>query len=330
MAVASGGDCEKGKKAMDQGVYILGQGGKGVFETADPDGLSAKHPAWAADVKRLAPWAPTTIPDKNLPETRRPAWISESVPVLSATLICSRCLSTMDGLRHMIDSMGLSPWDSLLAAEQMQGRGQKQRSWISPPGNLYVSWYWPDPGRIHGADPRWQAMASLMAGELTAEVLESFGGEVSIKWPNDLLVNNRKVCGILVENRGGYLIAGIGMNLATAPANTQLIDAYATPAASLREAGLKITPLEFWLRLAETGRKRFYELVGTLSRETFVELVQMRLAWKGRKVAVRTGENEAYTAEIMGICPDGGLMISANRTTRVIYTGSILPPDNFR
>ncbi|MFW5931439.1 MAG: biotin--[acetyl-CoA-carboxylase] ligase, partial [Desulfosalsimonas sp.] len=206
-----------------------------------------------------------------------------------------------------------------------KGRGQRDRSWLSPPGNLYVSWYWPDPGKTEDAAPGWQALASLMAGLLTAEALESFGLKVRIKWPNDLLVNDRKVCGILVENRGGHLIVGIGLNLAHAPGKEGLRDPFAVPAASLKDAGFEITPLKFWSRLAETGRRRFYQLVGSVSPETFVELLHGRLAWKGEQVTIRKSPDEAYTAEILGLSPDGGLVITREKGTETIYTGSILP-----
>ncbi|MGM0787487.1 MAG: biotin--[acetyl-CoA-carboxylase] ligase [Thermodesulfobacteriota bacterium] len=313
---------------MEPGIYILAEGISGLIEPLDADGLAAVHPAWAEDVRRLGPWSEMTIPFKGRPGGGLAALRSGSGSAVSATLICGRCSSTMDGVRYLVDAAGLEPWDCLLAVEQLQGRGQTQRSWISPPGNLYVSWYWPDPGGVRGASEGWRAMASLMAGELTASVLESFGADIRIKWPNDLLANDRKICGILVENRAGMLIVGIGLNLASAPGKNDLTDAFAIPAASLRDAGLEITPLEFWSRLAQAGRSRFYHLVEAMPPDAFMELVHRRLAWKGSRVTVRKSEQDAYNAEIRGLSADGGLIVKTNEKTRVIYTGSILPEDN--
>lgn len=314
---------------MEPGIYILAEGVSGLFEPLDTDGLAAAHPAWAEDVRRLGPWSEVTIPFKGRPGGGIAALRSGSGSEVSTTLICGRCSSTMDGVRYLIDTAGLEPWDCLMAVEQQQGRGQTQRCWISPPGNLYVSWYWPDPGGVKGGSEGWRAMASLMAGELTGSVLESFGADIRIKWPNDLLADDRKVCGILVENRAGRLIVGIGLNLASAPDRNELTDAFAIPAASLKDAaGLEITPLEFWDRLAKTGRNRFYQLVEAITPDAFVELVHKRLAWKGSRVTVRKSEQDAYTAEILGLSADGGLIVETNNKTRVIYTGSILPEDN--
>lgn len=315
---------------MEPGIYILSEGVKGLFEALDADALASAHPAWAADVRRLSPWHEVKIPFKDGPGGVLAAMRSGSGPAVSATMVCGRCSSTMDGLRHMIDSAGLEPWDCLLAVEQMQGRGQTQRSWISPPGNLYVSWYWPDPGGSWAANAGWRSMASLMAGELTAYVLESFGAHVRIKWPNDLLIEDRKVCGILVENRSGFLVVGIGLNLASAPGEKELTDAFAVPAASLRDCGLEITPLEFWYRLSDTGRSRFYQILEAFTPESFVDLVHGRLAWKGRRVTVRKSEQEAFPAQIRGLSRDGGLIVETNGRTEVLYTGSILPAGNIK
>ncbi|MFP4159462.1 MAG: biotin--[acetyl-CoA-carboxylase] ligase [Desulfobacterales bacterium] len=315
---------------MEPGIYILADGLSGFFEPLDADCLAGAHPAWAEDVRRLGPWSEVTIPFKERPGGGLAALRSGSGSGVSATLICGRCSSTMDGVRYLVDTAGLEPWDCLLAVEQQQGRGQTQRHWISPPGNLYVSWYWPDPAVVSGDSGGWVAMASLMAGELTASVLESFGADIRIKWPNDLLADDRKVCGILVENRAGKLVVGIGLNLASAPGRNELTDAFAIPAASLRDAGLEITPLEFWIRLAQAGRSRFYQLLEAMTPDDFVELVHKRLAWKGCRVTVRKSEHDAYIAKIQGLSADGGLIVETDGKTRVIYTGSILPEDNIR
>ncbi|MBS0013370.1 MAG: biotin--[acetyl-CoA-carboxylase] ligase, partial [Desulfobacterales bacterium] len=256
------------------------------------------------------------------------AWHSGGSRLQSRVLICGRCASTMDAVRELIDSCGLSPWDGLVAVQQQKGRGQMARTWISPPGNLYVSWYWPDPESIDGAGPGWRAMASLLAGQVAAEALESFGADVRIKWPNDLLVNDCKICGILVEHRGGRLIVGIGINLVSAPPKDRLTDAFAISAVSLAELGIEVSPMELMLHMAETGRNRIRQLVQNLVPEEFVMQLQKRLAWTGRPVTIRRSQDEAVLGEIRGLAADGGLIVRINGKTSVIYTGSILPEEN--
>lgn len=315
---------------MQPGIYVVGSELAGFFGALDPGRLASSHPVWAADVERFSPWEETRISAKRPGAKEMAAWRAGRGQTDNAILVCGRCTSTMDGLRELIDVAGMRHWDCLAAVEQEKGRGQMQRTWISPPGNIYVSWYWPDPSAFSGAAPQWRSLASLLAGYLVAAVLESFGAEVRIKWPNDLLVGDRKVCGILVEHRGGRLIAGIGVNAVSAPAREQLLDAFAVPAASLSEMGVSLTPLQFLTRLCETGRSRMENLVHSLEPESFVGLVEQRLAWMDREVTIRKSGQEAFCAEIRGLAPDGGLVIRRNGKTQVIYSGSVLSAENIR
>lgn len=93
----------------------------------------------------------------------------------------------------------------VVSDRQEYGRGRRDRTWISAPGAVAVS---------VACEPRWPAsrwgLLSLLAGLRAAETL---GGEISLKWPNDLLVGDEKVGGVLVEGSGGVAVAGCGINL---------------------------------------------------------------------------------------------------------------------
>lgn len=104
---------------------------------------------------------------------------------------------------------------ALFAELQTAGRGRRGRQWVSPFGaNLYLSvaWSWP-------AWPRELSALSLAVGVACAEALETLGiRSVRLKWPNDLLVDGRKLGGILIEHRGEAggacrVVIGIGLNL---------------------------------------------------------------------------------------------------------------------
>lgn len=312
---------------MEPGVYLLGSGREPLFEAIDPDKLAVSHPAWEKDAKRLSPWVRTEIASGH-EGSGFAGWRSGSSRPENTVFVCGKCASTMDAIRYLIDTCGLSPWDCLIAVQQQKGRGQMERTWISPPGNLYVSWYWPDLESIEGAGPGWRAMASLLAGQVAAEALENFGADVRIKWPNDLLVNDCKLCGILVEHRAGCLIVGIGINLASAPPNHRLTDAFAIPAVSLAELGIAVSPMELMLHMGQTGRSRIQQLVKTLEPEEFVMQLQKRLAWVEQQVTIRRSHQEAVLGEIRGLAADGGLIVRINEKSSVIYTGSILPAEN--
>ncbi len=97
----------------------------------------------------------------------------------------------------------------VIANEQTAGRGRFGRSWISPRGGLYATF-------ILEPDP----LLSLKAGLATVRVLQSAGIDARLKWPNDVLVEDQKIAGILIEVEGDYALMGVGINLTTAPLET--------------------------------------------------------------------------------------------------------------
>jgi BirA family biotin operon repressor/biotin-[acetyl-CoA-carboxylase] ligase len=94
------------------------------------------------------------------------------------------------------------------AAEQTAGRGRQGRTWTAPPGRALLL------SLVLRVDA--PALVPLQAGVAVAEAV---GDAARIKWPNDVLVDGRKVAGILVEGRPqeGWAVLGIGLNVAVAP-----------------------------------------------------------------------------------------------------------------
>lgn len=109
---------------------------------------------------------------------------------------------------------------ALLAEAQTAGRGRRGRSWLSPPGSgLYLSLAWHFESGLAGLAP-----LSLVVGLTAADTLRQVSGApVTVKWPNDLFVDDRKLGGCLVEMSGAAegpcrAVVGIGINLFPTPA----------------------------------------------------------------------------------------------------------------
>ena len=139
-----------------------------------------------------------------------------------------------------------------LTLEQTQSRARRGRPWDSGEGNFSASLLIrPDGG------PELAALRSFIAAlALRDALIEVCGREdiFSLKWPNDVLLNNRKLAGILLESgtdaSGSYLCIGIGVNLANQP-DPSVIEAGAFAPISLRSViGTKIAPEEFLTSLA--------------------------------------------------------------------------------
>jgi BirA family transcriptional regulator, biotin operon repressor / biotin---[acetyl-CoA-carboxylase] ligase len=138
--------------------------------------------------------------------------MSGSAPRRAPVHYVERVASTMD-LLHALAENGAVPGTAVVAGEQLEGRGSRGRSWHSPPGGLWLSvlLY---PATLGGIE-----VVSLRVGLVVAAALEAFTSEaVQLKWPNDLILDRRKLGGILCEARwqGGVLAwvaVGIGVNV---------------------------------------------------------------------------------------------------------------------
>jgi BirA family transcriptional regulator, biotin operon repressor / biotin---[acetyl-CoA-carboxylase] ligase len=108
----------------------------------------------------------------------------------------------------------LPPWSAVIAAHQTGGRGQRQRTFTSDPGGLYLTAVVPFDGDAAG----WRGFA-LAIGRAVMQALCEMGVEdLRLRWPNDLMIGPRKVGGILVE-QGGHdrLLVGLGLNVTNRP-----------------------------------------------------------------------------------------------------------------
>lgn len=117
--------------------------------------------------------------------------------------------STQTYAHELIARRGAADHTAIVAAAQSSGRGRYRRSWVSHHGNLYVSFIFD----AHNPDARmayWVAVA-------VADCLISFGLPAQIKWPNDIMVDGKKICGILIEYDRDFAIVGIGVNIKSNP-----------------------------------------------------------------------------------------------------------------
>jgi BirA family biotin operon repressor/biotin-[acetyl-CoA-carboxylase] ligase len=134
------------------------------------------------------------------------------------------------------------------AGEQLEGRGRRGRGWSSPSGNLYASVLLIDPAPAAnlGSLP---LVAAVAVREAIAACGLPEGSRLHIKWPNDILLNGAKCCGMLLESRtldDGRMavVAGCGINIASHP------EPGLYPATALNREGIAATPATLFVNLA--------------------------------------------------------------------------------
>jgi len=148
------------------------------------------------------------------------------------------------------------PIGSVVVAEhQTAGRGRLDRRWESPPGTALLASFVLPPNPL----------LSLAAGVAAAQAC---GGEVRLKWPNDLLLRGAKVGGILVEVMAAKAICGIGINLTWAPEGAAMLNQDRDQLLDTLRVELK----QWSFAKPEVVLARWRELSDTLGRKVRVEM----------------------------------------------------------
>lgn len=141
----------------------------------------------------------------------------------------------------------------ILAHRQTAARGRRGRAWTNPKGNLAATLLMRPPG-----DPEQAALRSFVAALALYDACIAVTGRaagLSLKWPNDVLLNGGKLAGILLESTGqgrgvSHLAIGIGVNLSEAPSAGSVEPGAVRPVSLLSETGSHVTPEDFLAELA--------------------------------------------------------------------------------
>lgn len=218
---------------------------------------------------------------------------------------------------------GAREGEVVVADAQTKGKGRLDRAWQSPPGsNLYTSII-----LRPKIEPAMAPQITLMAGVAVAELLSGYcPGDVSIKWPNDVLLRGKKVCGILTEMKAAagsvdFIVLGIGLNINM---NRQDFDP------SLREAAtsIKIETGEVYDRL-DVVSKLFDFIEKWYNIFLGMGFIGMRDTWLrhadilGKRIKV-VFKDEFQTGIVTGIDDDGTiLMKDENGVNQKVVAGDV-------
>ncbi len=214
-----------------------------------------------------------------------------------------------------------APEGTLVVAEfQTAGKGRLGRSWDSnAEENLTFSVV-----LRPGISPEALNLLPLVAGVAVAEAIREVTGQEAVcKWPNDILINEKKVCGILLEGalrdtELDFVVAGIGINVN----QTDFPPELSGTATSLRlicgrefsREDLLRAVLHQFERLYRAGREEQFASIPRLWAE------HSRMI--GKSLEVRS--NESTLAGIaVRIAPDGGLVIASGTEERTVYAGDV-------
>jgi BirA family biotin operon repressor/biotin-[acetyl-CoA-carboxylase] ligase len=209
--------------------------------------------------------------------------------------------STMDVARQEINN-GAPEGTAIIAERQTTGHGRLKRTWITTSGNIAVS--------IIIYPPKKYLQSLIMLGSLAVAnaIQNATGIKCQLKWPNDIMIRDKKVCGILIEtkthiDRLDYAILGIGINVNMKTLEYPELMSQAT---SLSQETDKPVSRVKLLRQLFIEMERLYS--GLLSGKSLYVDWKRGLTTLGKAVRIQSGDNTLEgTAESVNI--DGSLML---------------------
>ena len=277
------------------------------------------YPLWQSDLRYYGPWSPSGL------DGDQAGWLKGGGLESGTVVVAATCTSTMELASKFAADGLLGPWGAVVCARQTLGRGQLRRPWASLAGNLHASIVLP-PAPVDG--PWAKALSDLLplvVGHVFSEVLGGLGADLKIKWPNDILQEGRKVGGMLIEERNGTSIVGLGLNLADCPDDSQMREDHSVSAGKIRLPFFSSGPVALLDQLVNHGKTVYAVMLDEIPPPRFISMFESKLAWFGRTILVKEGDVSSYEALLAGLSLDGGLVLRRDGGESVLYSGSIFP-----
>lgn len=244
--------------------------------------------------------------------------------------------------RQMVESGALRSGQAVRATHQVTGRGRGERVWLDVPDTAVLMTTYND----LPIEPANLGMLAILAAVVVADVIADLGVDPKIKWPNDILLNDRKCAGILISTRSSRdlleVFAGFGLNVNDVPTDVAPIatslyqesgdsNIVASIAASihatwnqnlasfldeLNQPANKTSPLP-------KGEGPWVRAVGAqpLTHDLLIKRWMGRAAWIGAEVTIQTDEPIAGT--LLGIDTDGRLVLDTAEGRASFTSGDV-------
>ncbi len=258
--------------------------------------------------------SPDTVSQEELKSIRKTEWIGQEIfyfPVLDSTNTKAKQLAE-EGY----------PSGTLVVAEQQDaGRGRRGRDWASPRGVGIFMTLMLKPDIL----PNNASMLTLVAAlAVAAAIRKCTGRPAGIKWPNDIVMNGKKVCGILTEMSAqidyvNHVVVGIGINVH----NESFPEDIAPTATSLYlETGVHYQRAALIEEIWEQFERYYAVFLQTQDLSGLVKEYEAHLVNMHQSVRV-IDPKEPFEGRAMGITPRGELMVDTWESRRLVSAGEV-------
>jgi BirA family biotin operon repressor/biotin-[acetyl-CoA-carboxylase] ligase len=225
------------------------------------------------------------------------------------------CESTHKYMRE--NFADLPEWTVVVAESQTNGKGRHGRAWLAPKGkNLCFNILLP----TKNLKPEYYATATQIAAITFAEILREKGIAASVKWPNDILVNKHKICGIISELLPEHSISlGIGLNVNTQKPDFANLDRLAT--SMYIETGKIFDKTAILLEFLHKFKANF-EILQEKGLEPFIDEWKKMGCFTGHKAKIVDGDL-VLEGIIEAVNNNGSLLFRTEKGLKTIWSGDL-------
>lgn len=258
--------------------------------------------------------SPDTVSEEELKSIRKTEWIGQEI-------FCFPVLDSTNTKAKQLAEEGYPSGTLVVAEQQDAGRGRRGRDWASPRGVGIFMTLMLKPDIL----PNNASMLTLVAAlAVAAAIRKCTGRPAGIKWPNDIVMNGKKVCGILTEMSAqidyvNHVVVGIGINVH----NESFPEDIAPTATSLYlETGVHYQRAALIEEIWEQFERYYAVFLQTQDLSGLVKEYEAHLVNMHQSVRV-IDPKEPFEGRAMGITPRGELMVDTWESRRLVSAGEV-------
>lgn len=230
--------------------------------------------------------------------------------------LCDVCSSTQNIAKMLYKNSLLNPYAIILTKNQLAGRGQHKHTWLSIEGNIMATLLLPVDVFFM------QSITTVFLGAVLTHFLRSLGVEAHNKWINDILLDTKKVAGILLEQEKDCITLGIGLNVQSIPDIVEYDPRYEVTSI-MNHYAFPYSPVSCMYAFREFMKLQYYRFVSA-SFEEKKSYIEEYLAYKNTHITFELYDNSTSLGICHGIGSEGGLILDIDGTCTEYTDGSIV------
>ena len=201
----------------------------------------------------------------------------------------------------------------IIADKQTNGKTTKNTNWISPVGNLYVTYIMK---LKENEEKFFHQLSFITAISLIETITQKFDNtNIKLKWPNDILLNNKKLSGILIEKEGLFSIIGVGININSNPDRNYT----RYPSTNLLSEDCYIEKND----LLNIFTKNLINNINICKEYTFSKIIKniIPYLYKLNENIIFNFNNNIFIGKFIGINCNGALLLNIDSEVKTFYSG---------